>query len=103
MTNANTTPETRPMTFHPAFLKRGEQGCPFCGKALKTSEQKLYVHVGQGGASIMRADLPLGGFEGGAAILAGGPDTGDMGWFAVGATCAKKLGPEWSRELPPIT
>jgi hypothetical protein len=94
--------ETRPMVWHPNFVKNGEVGCPLCGKNLKPKEARRYIHVGQGGVSILRADLPLGGRSGEAAILSTGPDTGDMGWFAVGSTCAKRLGAEFSKPLPPL-
>jgi hypothetical protein len=95
-------PETRPMTWHPKFHDQGH-GCPLCGKAFKTHDKKRFIHIGEGGASIMRADLPLGGGEGDSAILSSGKaDTGNMGWFEVGSGCAKKLGAAWSKELPPL-
>jgi hypothetical protein len=96
-------PETIPMVWHPNFHKNGDSGCPLCGKALKPNEKRRYVHVGRGGVAILRADLPCtGGLSGEAAVFADGSfDTGDMGWFEVGSTCARKLGPEYSKELPP--
>jgi hypothetical protein len=93
--------ESRPFTWHPRYLKNGETGCPLCGKNLKDNEKRRFIHIGHGGDRILRADLPV--TESGAAILSTGPDTGDMGWFEVGSSCAKKLGAEYSKELPPIT
>lgn len=91
------------MKWNKKFQDNGECGCPICGKMLKGEEKRRYIHVGEGGASIMRADLPLGGIHNEAAVLSNGTvDTGDMGWFAIGSGCAKKLGLEWSKELPPL-
>lgn len=102
MTN-QTLPEMIPMTFHEKFHERGSAGCPICGKMLKATEKRRYIHVGRGGDSIMRADLPLGGYEGDSAILSDGTvDTGNMGWFEVGSSCAKKLGLAYSAELPAL-
>ena len=95
-------PETLPMDWKP-FQDKGECGCVLCGRPLKEKEKRRYVHIGEGGVSILRADLPLGGSWGEAAILSTGLDTGDMGWFEVGAGCARKIGLEYSKELPPIT
>jgi len=91
--------ETRPMHWHPRF---GEtNGCALCGERLGPNPRQRYIHVGQGGASILRADLPtVEGRDG--VMLSTGYDTGDMGWFEVGDGCARKLGAEWSKELPPI-
>lgn len=101
--NKNNAPETIPMTWHKKYQDRGH-GCPLCGKAFKTLEKKRFIHVGAGGDSILRADLPCtGGFSGECAVFSDGTvDTGDMGWFEIGDACAKKLGKEWSKELPPI-
>lgn len=96
-------PETRPMTWHPMYHDRGH-GCPICGKVLKAHEKRRYIHIGEGGASILRADLTLVmGVSGEQAILSTGPDTGEMGWYEIGSGCAKKLGAAWHKELPPIT
>lgn len=89
MNNAATqAPEAIPMTWHAKFRKT-ECGCPICGKPLTKSTR--FIHVAEGGASIVRADL------------ADDAVSGDMGWFEVGSTCAKKLGAAYSRELAPIT
>ncbi len=95
------------------FNKRGECGCVLCGRPLKAKEVRRYIHIGEGGGSILRADLiTVPGKEyvlegktyttGEMYVVNGVPDTGDLGWFAVGSTCAKKLGPEFSKELAPL-
>lgn len=90
------------MTWSEKFHSQGH-GCPLCGKAFKTKEEKSYIHVGEGGTSIMRPDLPLGGMYGEAVVYSDGTvDTGDMGWFEIGGGCARKLGKEWHKKLPPI-
>lgn len=95
--------ETLPMSWD-KYNKAGECGCVLCGRPLKPNEKRRYIHIGEGGASILHADLPLGGPYGEAAVFADGRvDTGDIGWHEVGAGCAKKLGSGWSKVLPPIT
>jgi hypothetical protein len=93
-------PETLPMNWEP-FRKNQECGCVICGKRMKNADP-LYVHIGEGGLSILRADLPLGGPSGEAAILSTGIDTGDMGWYAIGNDCAKKLGLAYCKKLQPL-
>jgi hypothetical protein len=99
---SSTLPETLPMPWSKRYQDNGECGCPLCGKMLKPKEKRRYIHVGEGGGSIMRADLPLAGNDEDSAVLSTGVDTGNMGWFEVGSGCARKLGLEWSKELPPI-
>lgn len=98
-------PETLPMDWK-KYNAAGECGCILCGRPHGSLEKDhLYVHIGQGGRSIMRADLPIqvGPSGGDCAILADGSvDTGDMGWFPIGSTCAKKLGSEYVKILKPI-
>lgn len=51
--------------------------CAWCGKAVKDSEDRLWVHVVDGGAAF------------GSGVCTDHP--GDMGLHPVGATCAKLL------------
>ncbi len=87
----NNTANKIPMKWHKDYSKRGETGCPLCGKDLKVGAKRSYIHVVDGGAS----------------ILASGEDqteaSDDMGWFEIGSSCAKKLGPAWTRKLLPTT
>lgn len=91
-TPAEQLPDTIRMKWHPQYVDRGEQGCPLCGRLLKDAEKRRYIHIADGGGVIVRADI----------------DENDpralhsMGWFEVGATCAKKLGLAYSKELPPL-
>ena len=95
-------PETLPMTWSEKYHEQGF-GCPLCGKKFTVLENKSFIHVGEGGASIMRVDLPLGGMHNEAAILSDGTvDDGDMGWFEIGSGCAKKLGSAWHKKLEPL-
>lgn len=100
-------PETIPMNWT-KYNKAGECGCVLCGKRLPAraiNDKGLYVHIGQGGSSIMRADLPIveGAGGGDCAVLSDGTiDTGDMGWFQIGPDCAKKIGREYVKELEAV-
>src|ERR1700744_1424781 len=95
-------PEKLPMNWD-AYNAAGECGCIMCGKPMSKGKKIRYVHIGSGGASILRADLFLGGFEGEQAIFANGElDTGDRGWYAIGPDCARKLGYDYSKEIPPV-
>lgn len=96
-------PNTLPMDWK-KYQDANECGCVLCGKKLPArayGDKGVYIHIGQGGASILRTDLPLAG-EDGPAIIDGKVDTGDMGWFQVGPNCAKKLGKAFYKELDAI-
>ncbi len=106
-----TTPETLPMSWT-NYQAAGECGCVICGRKIptrKTNDKGIYIHIGQGGASILRVDLPTVSneitVEGKKVkgedlyVLSTGPDTGDMGWFQVGPDCAKKLGKDFFKVL----
>lgn len=99
-----TKPETIPMDWT-KYRAAGECGCILCGRPHGSLEKDhLYVHIGCGGTSILRADLPIkDGLGGDNVIFADGSvDTGDLGWFPIGSTCAKKLGKEYVKNLPPM-
>lgn len=93
-------PETLPMSWT-KYQASGECGCVLCGRPMKPNEKRRYIHIGEGGKSILRADL-LHDEKTDTYTVNGKVDMGDMGWFEVGATCAKKLGLEYSKELPPL-
>lgn len=86
MNNANNAGRTIPHEWHPRFLKNGETGCPLCGKPLKTVAKRHFIHVVDGGARLARVDVPEHEFD-------------SMGWFEVGSSCARKLGPAWTKVL----
>lgn len=95
-------PETLPMNWT-KFQAAGECGCVLCGKKIpsrKTNDKGIYVHIGQGGGSILRADLPI--VDDCAVFADGSRDTGDMGWFQVGPDCAKKLGKAFVKVLDAV-
>lgn len=109
-----TAPETLPMDWT-KYNKAGECGCVICGKPIpsrSTNDKGIYVHIGQGGDSILRVDLPtveneitvngkkMRGED--LYVLSTGPDTGDMGWFQVGPNCAKKLGKAFYKVLDEV-
>jgi hypothetical protein len=100
----NTLPETIPMSWT-KYQEAGECGCVICGRPMKDREKPRFVHIGEGGISILRADLPLGGLYEEAAMLTtpDGPkaDTGDMGWFPIGPNCARKIGLAYTKEFIP--
>lgn len=103
-TKTNTLPETIPMSWT-KFQEAGECGCAICGRPMKAKEKPRFIHIGEGGQSILRVDLPMGGPHNEAAMLTTpeGPkmDTGDMGWYEVGPSCAKKLGAAYTAEFIP--
>lgn len=96
-------PETKPMSWD-KYNKAGECGCVICGRPIGSLEvDHLYVHIGQGGGSILRADLPTDGPDGSVIFADGTIDDGDMGWFPIGSNCAKKIGTAYVKKLQPVS
>ena len=59
--------------------------CVYCQKDMKPESIKFEVRLIDGGATILHSEdesLYI-------------PDSGDMGYFAIGSDCAKRLGMEW--------
>ena len=61
--------------------KPGEDACAHCGRPVKVDACRSFVHVHDGGAAYVLAADADKEVEG----------AGDMGWWAVGSDCAKKL------------
>jgi hypothetical protein len=79
-TTMTTAKKPKPFSYdrsREAAFTATSQPCACCGRKVVTAEARHHVHVINGGAAY------------------GGPedtdDAGDMGWFPVGATCAKRL------------
>lgn len=74
------TKELRPFAYNKARAAKHtdvSEPCACCGRKVVTAEIRHWIHVVGGG-------IAYGGEE-------DTGDGGDMGWFPVGATCAKRL------------
>lgn len=69
--------------------------CARCQKDLKPGQPRALIHMVSGGPFALHRDDEAA-YWAEAATLPGGQHPGEMGWFAVGSDCARKIGAEFT-------
>jgi hypothetical protein len=73
---------TMPMTWAKDLFGRSDHPCAYCGKDVKRTGPRWFVHVIRGGAHVLHPDSEADYEE----------DAGEMGFHAVGPECRKHFG-----------